>query len=106
MQTEAAPAWDIFDETAFDEGVFDGKEESLLTDGQLEAHVSMGDEYCTGFAFGVMAGRAFDAGFKACDHLNFCCCHLADEDDPDLADEWMAGLWIAFSDRNGRGFSA
>ena len=82
MKPEAAPAWDLFDETAFDEGMFDGLEESLLTEAQLEAHVSMGDEYCTGFAFGMMAGRAFDAGFKAGDHLNVCCCHLADGEEP------------------------
>ncbi len=104
MTPEAAG--DKFDEAAFDEGVFDGNEESLLVDCALEAHESMGDEYCTGFSFGMMACRAFDAGFKAGDHLHVCCCHLADGEDPDLAHEWMEGLWVAFSGQKGRGFSA
>ncbi len=106
MKPETATAWDKFDEAAFDEGVLDGKEESLLVDGQLEAHESMGDNYCTGFFFGVMAGRAFDAGFKAGEHLNVSCCHLVEGEDPDLAYEWIKGLWIAFSDSDGKGFSA
>jgi len=99
-------AWDEFDEAAFDEGVLDGKEESLLTGCLLEAHESMGHEYCAGFSYGVMAGRAFDAGFKAGDHLHVCCCHLIDGEDPDLSFVWMEGLWTAFSNQDSRGFSA
>lgn len=102
--TSAMEQLNTLDETAFD----DGSQAGLDENGQegIEAHEAMWDYFRTGFDADAFKVRSRRSGWQAGETLNTSCPYAADIEELWPVEDWVEGLWSAFSHKSEEGFSA